>query len=421
MSINYLEEYEEIALKEMDKYITEAKEGVYKDNYYLRDHIQIPIVSKELTKPKTQDTIIELVSSFLDDHVEQLRTSGPVYTFTFSEKEIGILYDLFKVNDEMLLKIYKEMVNETYFGNISLSFNGWIKNCPCKLLLNAILIESLQKKYEDMIESVKWIYAFIEYPIVYRIFWEIGVKEDLMNYTIEHLGSKYKIANMKNIQELIYYHSNKVTTSMNDTLLTGLDNVYMDFIQRIRNQFKNNFRNIANAYYDNDKKGVTQHVKDSTFDDGTLTDQEGHITNIARAVDNTINKFSTTNVNATYIKIVAEPAKLDRTILTNFITQILKSKNNNLYKLLENIITSYFNRNPTNISLGSQEFLNFGLALYKSIGTSKDPMYIEIKSIINYWMNDILEIRKQYSSEGTIISYTRAIFNYIIFMIQYYN
>lgn len=417
--LSYLTEYTDEAYEEMGTY-TEAKEGVYKDNFYLRDHLQIPYISKALAKPKTRDTISQLVNDFLDSHIDQLITSGPVYSFTFADKETSVLYDLFGITKDELIKIFEEVVKETYFGKISLVFDGWIRQAPHKLLLSGMLVESIQKGYEDMLEAAKWMYSFTEYPIVYREFWHIGVKKDVMDYTIEHLGSKFKVTHMKNIQELIYYHSNKVVTSNADRLKVGMDDIWIYIVQLIRNQFMNNFRNIANAYYDNDKLGVTKHVKDSQFDDGTLVDQEGHTTNVARAVDQTVNKFSTSTVNTAIIKHVADNANVDKNNLTNFINQILKTKNNNLYKFLEDIITSYFSRNPTDTSLGSTEFLNFGLALYRSIGTSKDELYIDIKNIVAYWMNDILNIKSIYKNER-VASYTRAIFNYFIFMIYSYN
>ena len=120
-------------------------------------------------------------------------------------------------------------------------------------------------------------------------------------------------------------------------------------------------------------------------------------------------------------KITADGAKVDKDNLIGFINQIWASKNNKLSKLIEDIITAYFSKNPTDTSVGSGEFINFGLALYRSIGTSKDPIYQEIKSIINYWMDDIINIKQYYQREGTQIAYARAIFNYIIFMINYYN
>ena len=65
--------------------------------------------------------------------------------------------------------------------------------------------------------------------------------------------------------------------------------------------------------------------------------------------------------------------------------------------------------------------MNFGLTLYRSIGTSKDPNYMEIRNILNYWMDEIITITKFYQNKGTIINYTRAIFNYMIMMINHHN
>ena len=99
----------------------------------------------------------------------------------------------------------------------------------------------------------------------------------------------------------------------------------------------------------------------------------------------------------------------------------MADKNNKLYKFIEDVITYYFTKNPTDTSLGSGEFVNFALAMYRSIGTSKDELLKEIRTILNIWMFDIINIQEIYHREATIINYTRAIYNYVILMINYYN
>lgn len=431
----YLNDYMIAAFNEMKKYCKEngldfsdgmiftedGKEGVYKENYYLRDNLQIPYITKELAKPKVQDAIIEFMGKFIDDHSTQLSTSGPVHIFTFSDKEVSVLYNLFNIDSDKLLSLYDETIKETYYGNISKFITGWIKHAPHKLLITAILIEALQKGYEDIVTCCEYMWAFTEYPIVYRMFWKVGVKEDVMNYTIEHLGNKFIVKKTSNLQELLKYHATASVDSFKDRLISGVDNVYIDFMQRMRNQIKNGFKNISVAYYANEKNNSTQHSKDAKFDDGSLADQEGYNTNINQIVENTINKFMINSINNSMAKITADGAKVDKDNLIGFINQIWASKDNKLSKLIEDIITAYFSKNPTDTSVGSGEFINFGLALYRSIGTSKDPIYQEIKSIINYWMDDIINIKQYYQREGTQIAYARAIFNYIIFMINYYN
>lgn len=435
----FIQEYLEEAHNEMYKYLGQepqsilsffdeegeesAKKEVYKINYFLRDNLQTPYVTQVLAKKVNQDKLIDFTGKFMDDHSNQLSTSGPVYTFTFGEKETSFLYELFGVNSETLLDLWNKTIEETYYGNISAFMNGWIQNAPHKLLMAAMLIEAVQKGYEDMVTCCEYLWAFAEYPIIYREYWSTGVKEDVMNYTIEHLGNKFKIKvkKLNNLQALLKYDATSAVTSFTDRLKDGADNVYADFMQRMRNQLKNTIKNIARAYYKNSEDNATQHNKQSEFDDGTLTDQEGITTNIAQIVDNTVGKFANGDINNSILKIAANGSQVDKDNLSGYITQIYATKDNKLPKLVEDIITAYFDKNPTGTNIESGSFVTFGLALYRSIGTSKNPLYAEIRSILDYWMFKIIDIRSIYSREPTVINYTRAIFNYIILMINYYN
>lgn len=419
----FMENYVLDVYEEIEEFL-ENKEDVYKENYYLRDNLQIPYVSKELAKPKVRDEIIEFVGRFLDEHSYQLSTSGPVHTFTFSDKEVSVLYKLFNVNGEMLYSLYENMIEETYYGKISKFITGWVKHAPHKILLMAILTEAAQKGYDDIIECCEYMWIFTEYPIIYREYWKTGVKEEVMNYTIEHLGSKFKIIvhGLKNLQQLLKYDAHSAVSSFIEKIKSnGSDNLYIDLMYRMRNQINSTFRNLAREYYNNDENNSSQHNKDSKFDDGSLADQEGHTTNISQTVENTVSKFMINGINNAMAKITADRYQVDKNNLITFINQIWSSKNNKMNKLIEDIITSYFNKNPTNTSVGSSDFVNFGLLLYRSIGTSKDPIYQEIKSIMSYWMFDIIDIKQFYQREGTHIAYTRAIFDYVILMINYYN
>lgn len=411
----YIEEFEEIYK------FTEDREGVYKTNYYLRDHLQIPYVSKTLEKRRVKDELIEFVGSILDANSNKLSTSGPVHIITFGDKETDVLYKLFGVNAQVILEMYESMIKESFYGKISKFITGWVRNAPHKILVTCILIEALQKGYDDIVECCEYIWAFCEYPIIYRRFFKTGVKEDVMNYTIEHLGSKFTIKKVANFQAMLKYDAHSSVNSKREALLTGADNSYTDFMRRIRNQFNNRFKNIARAYFDNDEANASQHNRVSQFDDGSLTDQEGSTTNVAQVVDTTINKFTSGGINNSMVRIAADGSNVDKDNLLGFINQINTTKNNHIEKLIENIITAYFSKNPTNTSIGSGEFLNFGLALYRSISTSKNNIYQEIKQILNFWMDDVINIRQFYTNSGTIIGYTRAIFNYMILMINYYN
>lgn len=428
----FLEEYFQQALSNADDPYLEAdffeedvedKPRVYKENYYLRDNLQNRYIKTVLAKKASQDRIVEFVGKFLDDHSAQLSTAGPIHIFMFGESEIKPIYEMFNVTPNMMIELYHHMIDEAFFGKISKFITGWVEKAPHKVLITSILIDALQNNYEDVVTCCEYMWAFTEYPILYRNFWRTGVKEDVMNYTVEHLGSRYKIKypNIKNLQGLLKHDAHSSVANMTDRLKTGADHTYTDLMQRMRNQMKATFKNISNAYYANDLENASQHNKSSQFDDGSLADQEGHTTNIAQVVDKTISKFSTTDVNNALARVAADASQVDKDNLIGYLNQINSAKNNRIPKFIEDVITSYFNKNPTEISVDSSDFLNFGLALYRSIGTSKDPLYQEIKDILNFWIYDVINIKQFYQREGTWIAYTRAVFNYMILMIKYYN
>lgn len=428
----YLSEYIEEADKEKQSYlklentvITEKsnKDNVYKRNFYLKENLQDKYIAKPLSDIKNREKIIEFVSNFLDEHQDQLNTSGPVYTFTFSKKETSVLYEIFNLSDEILLQLWENLIKETYYGTISAFFNGWVKNAPHKLLLVGLLIESLQKNYSDVVECCEYIWGFAEYPILYAEYWRTGVKEDVMNYTIERLGNKFKIKvkNLNNLQQLLKYDAGSAIESFKERLIDGADNVYADFMQRMRNQINNTLKNISREYYRNSESNATMHQQQSEFDDGSKADQEGIGSNIHSFIDSTVEKISMGDIISPIVKVVSQASQVDKNNIINFLNMIFTNKNNKINKFVENIIISYFEKNPTATDIGGGDFVNFGLSLYKSLGISKNELYMELRNIMNYWMFDIINIRNMYQREPTIISYNRAIYNYMIFMINYYN
>lgn len=421
---DYMEDFLKEARQEMYDYLREAgksKEDVYKINYYMRNNLQIPYVSEVLKKNRTQEEIIDFTGKFIDDHHKEFGTAGPVYNVVFGDKETSFLYNLFKIDKNILLEIYFKMIKETYINGVSKFLTGFIQQAPHKLLLTAILIDGLQNNYEDIVTCMEYLWAFSEYPILYRTYWSLGVKEDLMNYTIEHLGSKYQIKKVGNLLGLLKYDATATVTVMKDTLTDGADHIYLDFTNGIRTRMNSKFRNISNAYYDNDKINATQHDKTTQFDDGSLADQDGIGTNIARTVDTTINKYITGDINVSLAGVAADANKIDKNNLIGYLNQINTSKGNMINKFIENVITIYFMKNPSADGISSSDFVSFGLSLYRSISMSKDEMYKKIRDILDHWMFDIINIKETYQREATVINYTRAIYNYMILMINYYN
>lgn len=384
---------------------------------YFKDNLQIPFIRPVLEKAENRKKIVDFTGSFIDANFDKLSTSGPVYSFSFGETQVSPLYELFGLTSDKVLTFSNEMFTVAYGGTALYQI---VREAPHKILLTAILVEALQKNYEDIIECCKYLIPFAEYPILYRKFWRFNVDENVMSYTIEHLPNKFKIKakDLKSLLSLLKYDMEKVFDLCKDRLKSGIDYQYINFIYRFRNQLKATFKKIRQEYQNHIDDNATQRSKSSKTDDGSLADPEGHATNIASMVENAYTKISSNGVNVSIIRIVSDGNNVDKDTLMGFLNQIYTSKDNKLYEYIEAIVTSYILKNPTDPSLNSGEFLRFGLTLYRSIGTSKNPLYQKIRSILNIWMFEIINIKNYYQNQGTIINYTRAIFNYMIMMIQ---
>lgn len=416
--------YTEYFLDYLDEAYNEAaneiKNGV-KQTYYFKKHLQSNIFDPIIAKRSTVEKIIDFTGVFLDKHAYQLHTPGPTHSFVFGVKEAAPLYELFHIDAPTILEHFNEMTKLAYDENKSKSTFNSIKAGQLKLLIAFINVGAINNKNEELEECCKYLMGFAEYPLAFHHSWRIGVNEQVMNYTIEHLPNKFKIKKMNNVLELIKHDMDSVFSLCHDRLATGVDFQYVEFIYRVKNHLKATFVKLANVYFDNIEKNNTQHLQQLTLEDDELANNDGIGANISQTIDNTYNKFLTNPINPALIKICAEGNKCNVDILTTYINQILNYKDNKVYNFIENMITSYIHRNPANPSIGSGEFITYGLSVYRSIAASKNPVYQELRAIVDLWIFEIIKITDFYQNKGTIINYTRGVYNYMIMMIQNLN
>jgi len=408
------------ANNEMDATV---KAKPYNETFYLRDNLQIPHLDKVLSKRSGRNAVIEFTNNFKDTHIKELGAPGPIYTFLFGSKETSILYGLFNVSKDVMLRFLEDIVQITYNGKLAQPIYGLVDTVPHKILITGMLVNALQNNYTDIVDCCEYIMAFAEYPMVYKHFWKKhNAKEDVMEYTMEHLPSKFKskTKNLKTLSSLIKYDINLITTRWAPKLKIGMDHSYFDYIYRCRTQMKNSLKNIADQYYNNYEKNATQHERIDQTDDGNISAIEGQTAIVGSMVDNTYSRFLSGELNKKIIAISSELTGVDKDNVYRFLNQIFNVRNNRLHDIIENIILSYFTQYKSETTIVSEKFLNYALALYRRISTSNNVSYSEIRKILDYWMFDIIDIKSYYNNEGTITYYTRAIYNYIVFMINHY-
>ena len=402
----------------------QTKAPVFIENYIYQKELVEGKIRNIMKDKNKRDSLVHFTASFINDHSKELSTSGPVYTFTFAEKETNFLYNLIGTNEDHILSLFNKVIDETYMGKLSLPLAGLIKKAPHKILITGILVDAIQMNYQEVPKCCEYIMGFADYPMVFRSSWKLGVNEQTMTYTIEHLPNKFKIKarQIYSVLGLIEYDMNKVRVLCEDRLKGGADNVYIDYIYRVRNQMKNTYQKIAEQYYKNQKNQSTQHTTTDMTDEGMIVDQDNGIsTTISNITENTLSKFIKGDINGRILEtIAATKDEISENILRAYITKIVSSKNNRLSEFIENLITLFFLKYPEEYEL-RPKFLNFSIVAYNSINRSTERLNMEIAKILNFWVDDICAIKKDYKRSATIINYKVAIYRYFVAMINHYN
>ena len=153
-----------------------------------------------------------------------------------------------------------------------------------------------------------------------------------------------------------------------------------------------------------------------------IVDQEGGIsTVITNITETTISRFVKGNINLNILKTIADTKEeIGAEILEGYITKIVSSKDNRLSKFIEDIVTLFFTKHPEETDI-RPKFLNFAITIYNSINRSTERLNKNIADILNYWVYDICNIKKDYSRATTIINYKISIYRYFVAMINHYN
>jgi len=394
-----------------------------KANYYFQENL-MPLIESALT-PKGVDSLIDFVSRFLDDHFDQLNTAGPVYNITFTDKDSAFFYQMIGKSKDEILEMFDEMVAQTYSGeNVNKVFRIYTTRViPHILIFIAMLIWGINHQDNDVVECCQYLVVFSIYPILFRRYWKYRVRPDLMDYTIERLSNKNIIKKGDTVQDWLRHHGQTSVNNFRTRLVNPVpDGIYLDFALRVRSQINSALQVLSNAYYSNYAKDASQHITDSRYDDGNLVEQENQNAKAAYLAENIAIKMRSNQANQQFSNLVADAAKVSVDKMVNHINTILLHEESRLVKLIENILILFYKSKPLDDNLGSDVFLEFGLGLYKSISSSKDPLRKEITAIMDYWVHTILNLQQEYSTRpASVKAYRRALYNYMIYMIRYYK
>lgn len=332
------------------------------------------------------------VGSYVSEHMTELSFRGPGKKFVW-------------VHDEEFFKICgvkKEDVMNAIKSSEYIKPNWIIANKPinmfmaflCFYLFNHISAEEKKaindpKKYKttncylaNLILCIRF-YSSINYK-----YFPNGVKEDLMNKTIEELSDRYTFSGLNNIFE--YLNNTAASNLMNavDLYSKPTDYNINYFMDNLNSRINTVMKGIASAYYENVNNGV-----EVMTDKMETTNEEGDtILNIPQSVSADIESLvrklaiklsSNSQVIEKYLYIACKETKQGVSRMKSTIQMMIDNDKELIIDLMRKIITYYLGYlKKDKKTIRSINFISLMKKTY-NVSNTVDKGLIDIKESLN--------------------------------------
>lgn len=391
---------------------------------FFKDRIESK-VNTALTNPQNVRQFNKIVSDFVNRNIFKLSKSGPCDMVPFTDTDHKALFDLFGFEYNVSMKAGTKSPNEITNMVKEFSKKTHIKlsifeNNPTQVLLYYVIRYFTIKNDTKNINTSLLIYALCVYPLMFNKYFPKGVIESVMTYTIDNLTDKYIFKRGGNVMNSLLLSIQSSYSFHKNNFKSGNDNKMVAWVERIRNDQNSLFKKLANEYIRNWKEGnYAREINDMYDGDTPIIDE---VNNATTVVNNIVNKVTLPIIeNGIDIVRAEAAAKMSQVSVSDcryFLTIIISTNNlQDIQAFIEAVLFLYLyegHRNERDIR--SQFFLSWSASLFKKTNAKNDNIQ-KFNEILNKWA-DASGIYKKFAREASRINYKKAIFFYLILMIQ---
>jgi len=244
---------------------------------------------------------------------------------------------------------------------------------------------------------------------------------DVMAATIDGLDSnRFLIKKFKSIYKTIEYISK---THYNENFTGKIekptdDNV-LYYFQNLYNRIHLMMKGIANAYYENHKKGVKTGTATTQSDDEEGESYMNNVENVSSLITSMSRKIflkfiSDTVANPAFLKVACDVTGMSTSKMLMTVNKMLEGKEPLVENLIVKMLTHFFTSGGQTIQ--SAKFINEMIKAYKVSNTSSD-LIKEIKDILDKIMKKYSKTYLQTSNVSTLSKLKFTLYIYIILYI----
>lgn len=378
---------------------------ILKDNLY--NIIDIRLKNKALT-----NKFNAYVSAYIDKNNDVLYASTPLYRLFFSDEENRkFVFDLVGVHKESIKELIKK---------VDVIKSSWkVLSDPFNILMTNIIRFATIKKDEVLLKNSLLYLTLSLYSSLHFKYYKYLPNENCMQYTINNVSNKFLFKKYGVILKALYHTSLASHEKYASILMRGNDLDMKDYLMNLRTRLNNLLQHFTNEYMKNlkNKKYL------NTDTDVDTEDKYYENNNISLEIDKltvkTITTFYRSSLISKFIRLSAKYSNCSPVTLGRALQSIKKNEKEKVEQIIRLILTLYLSNGQNSLeSLKSQRFIVYNIAMYGK-SNSKDKDLLNIKKILNYFLENNCNKYSETEREATRVSYRKALFLYFVFFIQF--
>lgn len=372
-----------------------------------------PRIDKALSDKKNVDKIKTIVSKFVDRNADKLSTPGPSEMIIFSDRDIDAILSIIDSNQNEIKGMKKK--------SNAIKANGQTMKYPMNLAMPMIIRFFHLKKDIDMVKVCCTYLALSMYPVLFYKYWQYGLNQSIMAYTVNELSNKYKIKQTKNLLVALIETTIGAYDLKKKDLERGHDIDVVDFSLSVRTRLNSMLRYISKEYYKNHKEQNYMNLEKDDSSEDNYMESNSAVFQIDRLTNIVSTSLVISGPNYKLVTIAANNNRISVNELRNYINTLLINDNiNQIKEMIENILYLYiYDEKNTIEEINSNKFLIYCLNVYKRSNTVNKNI-IRIKEILDDWVEDLGTYRKT-QNKSTINGFRRALLTFFVMSIQYVN
>ena len=371
-----------------------------------------PSVKICFSKKENSDLLVRIVSQYVDKNSEKLTTTGPVKRVLFTDAERDKIFSLVNIREETILNV----VNQTDYIK-----SGTTPGNPFNVLMTLIIrYFKISKMQREMRAAILYL-TLSMYPSLHTKYFKFEPNEQIMEYTVAHMSSKYKLKQSGTILAALSDTTLVSDEHYSKELIRGNDKDIADYILSFKTRLNGLMKNICAEFMkQHSEKNYINFEVDNTEDDEGYSVADSNSYLITRIADEVVMRLSVQGPNSTIILASARMADIALNDLRNTVTSICRESKNkeDIRSLVTSILYLFlFDGNNDKQDLTGNKFLLFCLDIYKKANTS-DKNIINIKNILDKWLNEYSEGYKKTNRVATLNNFRKGLYIFFVFTIQ---